>query len=166
MSELLRHFKAAKGTPLLVIGLVAGLLLLILGMNSDKGEDVTPLDTQQSGIEVADAYFTALEQKLTLLLEKMDGISEVNLVITADSDAETVYAHDTRYEEGLPIEESYVTVEVNGEKRLIPVKHLYPAVRGIAVVCRGGSNPINQQKIITLLTSLTGLPSTRVYVTG
>ena len=48
----------------------------------------------------------------------------------------------------------------------ITVKLRFPELRGVAVVCRGGANPVNQEKIVSLLTALFGLPATRVCVTG
>ena len=39
-------------------------------------------------------------------------------------------------------------------------------VSGIAVVCVGGDDPVNQKKILSLLCALYGLPSTRIGISS
>ena len=39
-------------------------------------------------------------------------------------------------------------------------------VSGIAVVCTGGDDPVNQKKILSLLCALYGLPSTRIGISA
>ena len=63
-------------------------------------------------------------------------------------------------------EREYVITDVDGNGTPIKVKLVFPKLRGIAVVCRGGGNPINQEKIVSLLSALFDLSSNRVYVTG
>ncbi len=166
MSEFFDRIKNTKGSLFLVVGLIAGLILIFIG-NGGIGEgkdEVTepPYDGQD---ETKD-YISELERRVGELLSKMDGVSDVSVIIMPDTTSETVYAQNGSYEGGVLTEKEYVITDIDGDGAPIRVKLIFPKLRGVAVVCRGGANPINQEKIMTLLTSLFDLPSNRVYVTG
>ena len=101
---------------------------------------------------------------MTELISRMDGISDVRVVIIPESTGGRVYAENDRYSDGTMTEREIVIPGSDGAP--ITVKLRFPELRGVAVVCRGGANPVNQEKIVSLLTALFGLPATRVCVTG
>ncbi|MBQ4065954.1 MAG: hypothetical protein IJD10_07625 [Clostridia bacterium] len=161
----LDKLKQIKGLPLLLIGIAAGLLLLFIGGGEEANQE--PVIPDMDGeVQKTDDYLSALERRVVQLLEAMDGVSGVSVAITADATSETVYAQNGRYSGGSLTEREYLVLEQSGEDTVIPVKVLYPKLRGIAVVCRGGSNPILQEKIVSLLCALFELPANKVYVTG
>ncbi len=166
MSDFFNRLKSSKGSIFLLKGLIAGLALLIFG---NSGEEVSEIGEKKSDTEeltLAEEYISELELRVTELIRHMDGISDVHVIITPDTSYETVYAQNGSYDGGALTEREYVITDVDGDGRPIKIKLVFPKIRGIAVVCRGGSNPVNQEKIVSLLTSLFELPSNRVYVTG
>ncbi len=161
----LEKMKQTKGLPLLLIGVAAGLLLLFAGGGGEESREPASPDPAEQKSETEE-YLAALERRVCQLLEAMDGVSDVSVVITPDGTSETVYAQNGRYSGGSLTEREYVILDRDGDGELVAVKLLYPKLRGIAVVCRGGSNPILQEKIVSLLCALFELPSNKVYVTG
>lgn len=160
---ILELMKKKKGTGWLLVGLAAGILLFLFGsINTDKKESTQTEDPVLEFSQV-DSYIAVLERRVCELLERMDGVSDVHVIITPDSCTEVVYAQNGTYENGSMTEKEYVLADGD---RPIRVKLVYPHLRGIAVVCRGGSNPIQREKIVALLSSLFDLSSNKVYVTG
>ena len=158
-------FKGKKTVILLLIGVVAGLLLIFTG-NGEKKSDMSSLPDLSGQIETTNEYIKNLEIRVCQILSKMDGISDVSVIITADSCAETVYAQNGRYDGGSLTEKEYVIIDRGDTDEPIAVKLVYPKIRGVAVVCYGGSNPINQEKISKLLSSLFDIAQNQVYVSG
>lgn len=166
MGTWLSFWKGKKGTLLLVIGLVAGVLLLLFGGGGSSKKEVSSSPTAKEEMAEIDAYVSALEFRVKELLERMDGISDVHLILLPDTCTEVVYAQNGSYDKGYLTEKEYVLKDVDGDDEPIRLKLVYPKLRGASVVCRGGSNPILQEKIVSLLSSLLDLPANRVYVTG
>ena len=163
MGSFFEKMKQSKGTWLLVIGILAG-LLLVFTETGGEASDTTAEDPAASGFTEASDYVAALERRVCQLLESMDGVSGVSVILMPDQTGETVYAQNGRYEGSTMTEREYVFSDENGKP--IVVRLIYPKLRGVAVVCRGGSNPITQEKIISLLCALFDLSAGQVYVTG
>ncbi len=150
---------------MLILGVISGLILIFMGQNEkETAESYCPDPSKQ--FEITDKYISDLEMRLTQIIGQMDGISKVSVIITADSCAETVYAQNGRYDGGSLTEKEYVIVDRDGNDEPIVIKLVYPKVRGVAVVCYGGSNPINQEKISNLVSSLLDIAKNQVYVSG
>lgn len=158
-------FKGKKTVFLLLIGVIAGIILIFIG-NGEKDAEKSTSPDLSGQIEVTNEYIKNLELRVSQILSKMDGISDVSVIITADSCAETVYAQNGRYDGGSLTEKEYVIVDRGDSDEPIVVKLIYPKIRGVAVVCYGGSNPINQEKISKLLSSLFDIAQNQVYVSG
>lgn len=164
-SGIFGKLKNTKSITLLIIGVVAGLLLIFIG-NTDVKNTSVKSQSAEAQLDMTDKYVEDLEVRLIQILSEMDGISEVSVIITADSCIETVYAQNGRYDGGSLTEKEYVIIDSNGNDAPITVKLVYPKIRGVAVVCQGGSNPINQEKIANLVSSLFDIAQNRVYVSG
>lgn len=158
-------FKGKKIVLLLLIGVSAGILLIFVG-SGDKNTEKASMPDMSGQIEITNEYIKNLEVRVTQILSKMDGISDVSVIITADSCAETVYAQNGRYDGGSLTEKEYVIIDRGDSDEPIVIKLVYPKIRGVAVVCYGGSNPINQEKISKLLASLFDIAQNQVYVSG
>ena len=158
--------KNSKGSMFLILGLAAGIILLFIGSGDSAKRKEAAIDTSPDEAEEALDYISELERRVAELLGYMDGISDVHVIITPENAGETVYAQNGSYDGGVMTEREYVITDVDGNGTPIKVKLVFPKLRGIAVVCRGGGNPINQEKIVSLLSALFDLSSNRVYVTG
>ena len=151
----------SKPFVLLIIGVVAGIFLIFIGSN-EKTDAKEASSSIESDIELTDKYIRELENRLALILDNMDGISDVSVIITAKECAEIVYAQDSKYSGGSLVEKEYVMADESGMP--IKLKIIYPKIKGVAIVCRGGSNPINRESIVDLVTSLLDISSSSVCV--
>lgn len=163
MKGFFERLKGTKGSFFLLVGLAAGVLLLFVGGGEEK-KSAIPVDTAGVSVDGTEDYISSLELRVTELISRMDGISDVRVVITPESTGGKVFAENDRYSGGSISEREVVLPGSDGTP--ITVKIRFPELRGVAVVCRGGANPVNQEKIVSLLTALFDLPATRVYVTG
>ena len=111
---------------------------------------------------MTDKYVRELENRVCAMLEGMDGISDVDVIITAKECAEIVYAQNSKYNDGSLTEKEYVMADESGMP--VKIKIIYPKIKGVAIVCRGGSNPINRERIVELITSLFDINSSCVCV--
>ena len=164
MTAMLHKLKHTKGLWFLLVGLLSGVILLMIGTEEPAKAEESPSPSEQAILEETDAYLSLLERRVTQLLAAMDGVSDVSVLLIPDTTTETVYGKSETLRNDTVIKEEILFSEANGEP--ISLSFRYPKLRGVAVVCRGGSNPILKEKIVTLLCSLFDLPSTKVYVTG
>ena len=44
------------------------------------------------------------------------------------------------------------------------IKEIYPEIRGIAVVCDGGNNPVIKEQLVSILSALFGINTNRISV--
>lgn len=132
--EFFRHLKEGGKGYLLVILFVAGAILLLIAARSDAESTV-----QDDRIPSADTK-KALESELEGLIGGMSGVSYVKVRVTLESGSEYVYE--------------------NGKNTLV----LAGRVRGVAVVCGGGDDPVIKEKVIDMLRALLDLPMKSVSV--
>lgn len=159
--------KLGRGYGFFLLLLAAGLLLVWAGSSespkaSPKTAETEPLTLTATDSEQLDAYAKQLEARVRSLLEAMDGVSNVHVMILLESGGERVYAENRTYTSGVLA--SSQPLLSGGDP--IPVRETMPTVRGIAVVCGGGSDPVLQQRILSTLCSLFHLSASRVSVSG
>lgn len=142
--------KKKKGIFMLITGLLVGILLVFSESNTPKEEKAT------DHTEYIESYVNITEKRLESLIEKINGTSNVNVLVILKSGSEYVYASDAT-------ESSEKHVIVGSD--LVYVKEYLPEIEGVAVVCRGGNDPLIKAKITELVCSVTGLYTTHVYVT-
>lgn len=137
LKELLRNEKSLK------IILIAGLFLIIIiafsGFSAGKTEknDKMFFDYNRQS-----EYEQALEKKLSSVLSEINGIGNIDIMITLDT------SEENRFDDK--------------EDELVCVRT--PSVRGVIVVCDGGDNIIIREKVISAVSGAFGISTTRVSV--
>ena len=182
------------GPARLVILLMAGIFLLVLSFpdmlsskNSSK-DNTTNQDykmkennlntgTQEEG----DAYTTELENRLRSVLAKVEGIGDVEVMITLKGSKEKVILKDTPYtqesmnevdgeggnRDSSSISKEDTTVLVNGgngESVPYVIQELEPEVEGIVVIAGGGDNVEIKMEIMEAAQVLFNVPAHKVKV--
>lgn len=160
MGEFINKIKNIKGIGLIAIGVIAGIVLIIIGSMNSKQPDLKP--AEEPLINLSETYTEKLEIKLRELIESIDGVSNAKVMLTLDSGSEYIYAQNNSENK----REYVIISEADKSETLTLVKEINPKIRGVVVVCQGGNNPVVQSQIINLLSTLFNLPSNRVYVTG
>ncbi|MCQ2548721.1 MAG: stage III sporulation protein AG [Lachnospiraceae bacterium] len=104
---------------------------------------------------------TEMEERLTSLLEAMDGVGRVQVMITYQASAEQVPLKDL----GKELEEETIFgEEKTGEKNPYIVKEYSPVVEGVTVVCEGGDDFIIQKNITETVQALFGTSPHKIKV--
>lgn len=144
---------------LVVLGVVFVLLSGSFTGGGSKTENTTSLDQT--------SYTQALEQRLQKTVSSMDGVGNCKVMITLEKSGENVYAKNSESKRGADSgssKEDYVLYDKNSSESPLLLSAYLPNVQGVAVVCSGGDNPAVQQKIITTVSALFGIPTNRISV--
>lgn len=182
-TELLDKFmingtkKGGKWTKyIFVIGII-GILLILLSTFIPKNETPTSDETTQIDTET---YTKNLEEKIQTLVSKIDGVGNVDVMITLENGVEYVYANSEKkstdntqdYTSGSPskstdknsAEQDVVMVDGSDGKEALVVTKKEPTVKGVVVVCDGGDNLKVVQNITDAVTTALNITSNRVSV--
>lgn len=112
-------------------------------------------------------YIDELEDKTQNIISSIDGVGECEVMITLVSSNESVYAKNTdEKNDSSSISKSYEYVlydSTNGDEPIL-IKEYFPSVQGVVVVCSGGDNNVVCERIISSVSSLYNLPSSRITV--
>lgn len=164
---------------LVLLGLVGlGLILLSELLPAPKAE--APATGYAQQLLENEAYVTALEKKLDALVEEVSGAGRCQVMITLEQGAQYVFASESKKtldesesrqgEESSKIqqkdnrESKIVVLEENGVSRPLVETSREPQVKGVVVVCDGGSSSIVQQRITQVLTTVLGIGANQVCV--
>lgn len=184
--------KLLKKENMIVFALL-GILLLVITIPIDKDsskekikekeednnkEDITVYDTQ---IDENLEYCLQLEQRIEELLANMDGVGEVQAMVTLVASKELIVEKDEPVMRNTITESDgaggtrstnessfdYETIyEMDGEGNKIPyvIKQIEPQIQGITVVAQGGGNAIVQKNISDVLEALFHVEAHKIKV--
>ena len=139
-----------KSIIFIVIGVVCAVILLLMGGKEEKSvQDETAASDHEEEVE----------QKLTDLISRLDGVSDVKVAVSMECGTEYIYAVNSEISENSQRTEYYSI----GDEPLL-IKEVMPKVKGVGVVCKGGDNITVKTKIIQLVTSVLDISSNRIFV--
>ena len=155
------YIKNKKNTLIIIVLLVLGLLLLVL-----------PSSTKSIGVSKSDEerlkeYVDDLEGKIGSLCSTIQGVSNVSVTVYLDSGFETVYAYNEQNKatsNGINSEKKYVTIGSGNDESMVCIVEKMPSICGVAIVCKGGGNPIVANQLINLISSAYNVPKNKIYV--
>lgn len=155
MNQLIEKLRSVKGIGLLVIGLAAGVILLILGSSADReATEDQPIDESFS----FEAYEASLSERLEEMLSRVEGVSGVHVMLTLERGYSDELAKDG---------DQYLTVKhSDGAEGTVTLSREAPEVKGVAVICKGGDDPTVQKHIIGMVSALFDLPTSRIFVSA
>ena len=173
------------GLPKLFIMLLAGIVLLIFSFPDFFGTQKKEQKMEQKQPEASDvvsgsvdAYIENAEDRLRLLLQKIDGAGEVEVMITVKTTGESIPLKDTPYEKSSEysvdskqqnvkeaVEENTVMVE-NKDGSRVPyvVAQTVPEIEGVAVIAQGGGDKQVKQEIIGAVQVLFDIQAHKIKV--
>lgn len=107
-----------------------------------------------------------LEQKLTEILGKIQGVGEVEVLLTEASGEEYRYQLDeNRSSEGITTRQETVIIQDESRKENGLVRQVIPPTyQGAIVVCQGGDNATVRLSVIEAVANVTGILSSRITV--
>ncbi|MDO4420170.1 MAG: hypothetical protein Q4B92_07400, partial [Ruminococcus sp.] len=101
-------------------------------------KEKTDKETQLSAL----TYSENLSKQLVSMIENIAGTGEAQVLLTLESSYEYIYLDD--------------------DKTL--TKILEPKIRGVAVACTGGDDPVVKEKIIKMLTTVLSVSTSSISV--
>lgn len=180
------------GLSKLIIIFAAGILLILLSVPSLFDSSKSSNSSSQDNIKVeqndtnttsydTNTYITKMENKLQNILRKVDGIGEVEVMLTLKSSEKQVPLKDTpstqeslnevdgeggsRTDNSVQREESTVLV-TNEDGNSVPyiLQELEPEIEGVVVIAEGGDDVYIMKNIIEAAEVLFDVPAHKVKV--
>lgn len=141
--------------------LLVGLVLMLL----PSGEENKSIENDR-GTETFSLAET--ERRLESLLKNIQGVGQVNVMLTLKSGPTLELAEDSSTslrESETKRESDVVTVSRgSGTEEVIVTHERYPVYQGAVVVCEGGGNSAVRLSVIDAVSVLTGLGSDKITV--
>lgn len=168
MLELLKT-KIDKNTKLKICAVALVLCMLAILLSSFSSSSEHSKNTTESSTQTQSEQ---LSEQLTQLISEIKGAGRVKVMITYDATDENVYAKDTDEEfeniqsntGGQRIKSEYIIVKGSDGEEGLKIKNILPTVRGVAVVCDGANDPNIKGQIISTVSALFDINSTRISV--
>ncbi len=159
--DFITYMKSKKSTVIIIVLLVLGLLLLLLPSASNN------TNISNNNEERLANYVENLEEKMGSLCSKIQGVSNVSVTVYLDSGFETVYAYNEQNKatsNGINSEKKYVTIGSGNDESMVCIVEKMPTICGVAIVCKGGGNPLISNQLINLISSAYNVPKNKIYV--
>ncbi len=160
MTDRLKKDKKAFIT--VIIGL-SGMFLILLS-------ELPAFTSTEKADKQAESFYSSqeLEAEVEKLISRVRGAGKVNVMLTYESNEEKIFAKDTETRlkgenESQNSDKHIVVDSADGETGLV-IKTIYPKVRGVAVVCSGGDDPVVKSEISALISALFDIGSNRISI--
>ena len=145
-----------------------GALLLLWPMEKHPKSEAPAEDAAPaySGVDLEKTE-KAMEPHMEAILGKINGVGEVDVMLTLHSGSERVLAQDSslRYSGPAQSPDSYErSSQPVTDGGVVVTQEKYPQYRGALVVCEGGGNDTVRLQVIAAVSALTGLGSDRIAV--
>ncbi len=147
-----------KNFLIVLIGCICGLLLIFLGNTNSNKESDLPISENIYTSDEIESYTDSLEKKITSLLSHIGGVTEVNVMVTAEISKEKIYATSGNNDDYVIITDS------SGNQSALTVAEINANIRGIAIVCNYGENEMLKKEIIDMLASLFNIGTNRISI--
>ncbi len=145
------NIKKHKSKIIIISILVLGLVLILY--SSLKGKEASASKKEEFSCE---AYTKELEEKLENFLLDIEGIRNVNVIITLDTSGGEIY---TKNNSSL----NFSSI-ISSTSSPVYVGEIYPSVRGVAISCTNGSNDEIKNKITKLVSAYLGISTNRIEI--
>lgn len=151
-----------KQMTVLIIAVIMLVVISILTSSEDVKSEINDNTDTVYSLEYE------LEKKLEDFLSVVDGVGKVKVCVTFDILEQTSFAQNTETdtdEKGKEIKTDYVIIDTeNGEEKGLEISVRAPEIRGVAIACEGGASATVRNEITSLVCSVLGISSNRVFV--
>ncbi len=145
----IRHFE-------IYLAIFIGVIICVVyfGLYFDQGSDKKE-DNSTAEIRTTVEYVDNLENKLCNVLSKIDGVMEVDVMITLESGFSYEYVQESQKIE--------ITLDDTDEKLNI-VKEIYPKIKGVVVVAKGSEDFRVKMDILEAVVTLLQIDESAVTI--
>ncbi|MBP3485869.1 MAG: hypothetical protein J6J81_03420 [Oscillospiraceae bacterium] len=164
-TKRLRGFLEKYGFVLLILLAGVALLLWPTEPKEERDQEQTEVVWEAEGL-------SETEERMRNILSKIDGVGQLELMLTVESTQEREFMQDTELsysgttaapDDYTRRSEAVVLSGDNGEEPVM-VRNVGPTYRGALVVCTGGGNAEVKLAVTQAVAALTGLSSDRITV--
>lgn len=150
-----------KSLIIIVVGLVGVLMIMLSG--GDDGKNTQPQVNDNTILTE-----TQLADEVENFIENIEGAGKTKVILSFEAYEETVYAEnvDERYshDEEKDINSEYVIIDNGAGEDGLKLKVISPKIRGVAVICQGGDQPIVKEQIVSALSALFNISTNKISV--
>lgn len=179
MNFFRKIFQDKKNYYNLLIILFTGVLILYFSKSFNVPK-ISQKEQIESVNEIAissDSYEYNLEKRLEQTLSKIDGVGQVDVLLTLENSKEIVTKDEGYKENSTTIEEAtngdkreilsnkeeQTTVKISGDEPLI-IKEISPKISGVLIVAQGGGNIEVKNNLINATKALLGVEIHKIEV--
>lgn len=165
--------KLTKDTGLKIIvgiGILGMALILISSFLPDSSEKKNT--EKENSLKISDDFVNELKEQLEDTLSSIEGVGDVNVMLTVNSSDEYIYAEEKNTSSDTDetqtsehSENNFVVIEQNGNKEALVQQILKPEIKGVVVICEGGSNASVCEKVYKAVSTALNIPTSKIYVT-
>ena len=155
-SKLLSKIRDIKHLDIAIVIIFVGVLLLIYfnDFTSSKESD----EVTQTFISYK-SYTEDLEKRLTNVLSKIDGVGNVDVMVTLEGSPELVIAYNIEEvnnlgNEGIVTKKEPIIITKNGVSSPLVLSEVLPKIKGIVIVAQGGGDVKVKMDLLTATTKL------------
>ena len=161
VKKFFQKIKSVKNIELylaLAFAIVAVVVIFVVGNGTQSASNTNTQDVANFN-----EYIAHIENKLTNVIGKMDGVKNVTVAVSCSAEAETVYAYETESVTSNGKETVTSKIVTVSGKPLV-VKVLPPEIYGVVVVADGADDPVVKYKIIQVVVTLLDTSADKVQV--
>ena len=163
VGQVIGHMKKKGSFKIVLIGFVLGLVLLVLGsLFFNEGDKAEESDVGRSSVTLQ-TYKLELTKEIESLCLGVDRVNSVKVVVFFDGEGGSIYAQNIQ--DGNTYKSEYVIIGSGSQSHALYLGESLPKLSGVGVVCDTGDDSRVRNEISLLISSVYGLPLTRVYVT-
>lgn len=169
------------GIEKLVLLLLVGIFLIVVSIPTSKNKATTnETSTESNTSQDNEDYAKIMEEELEDALKSVEGVGNVQVMITLKGSKEVVVNKDTPYEQSNVVEEDSsggtrenittsnqeqtVLITKDGDNIPYVIKELEPEIEGIVIIAEGGDKPSVVQNISKAAQVLFGVSAYKVQV--
>lgn len=172
----MKKLKEVKHIGLIVTVIFVLILLFILfgNVNFDvfsSSKTSSTVSSDSSTYQTSAEYVEKLENKLTLLLSKVKGAGQVEVMVSVKSGASIDIAESTETKttmsggtEVTTVSTSPILITSNGTENPIIIAENLPKINGVVVVSSGASDINVKMYLITAVQTLLDLPQDKIQI--
>lgn len=136
--------------------LLLGVILMLLPGSKDTEEMQEILDSSQQEYDIS--------RELEIILSRIDGVGEVDVLVTESTGPETIYQTDEdKDSDSMQTNTVIISGTDRGEYGLVRQINA-PVYFGALIVCEGADRPSVRLAVVEAVRGITGIPSDRISV--
>ena len=163
LTDKMKKITAGRNFPKVLVFLGIVMMLLIMFTDDDKKEKANEISKTNSEFITSDSFVDYSENKLTEILESIEGVGKNRVMVSVSGTEEYVYAEEIR-KTASQSENEYVIFDSGSGKNALVIKVNNPEVSGIVIVCEGGDDPKVCEQVYKVISTAFNIPTNRIYV--